>query len=172
MMYVIAAIVIGIIVVSSIFVIRNSFAISITERIKTIWNAFFDRSNEKQIRKNVLFEGVILALIGIPLGMLLGIVANLILILVLNMLIKNIMAEVQFSYNISIISLVIGIIISSITIYFSCLSSARKAAKVTPIDAIRSSKDIKLKAKVKSPKLIKKVFGIGGDIAYKNLKKK
>ena len=34
MMYVIAAIVIGIIVVSSIFVIRNSFAISITERIK------------------------------------------------------------------------------------------------------------------------------------------
>ena len=103
--------------------------------------------------------------------MLLGIVANLILILVLNMLIKNIMAEVQFSYNISIISLVIGIIISSITIYFSCLSSARKAAKVTPIDAIRSSKDIKLKAKVKSPKLIKKVFGIGGDIAYKNLKR-
>lgn len=172
MMYVIAAIVIGIIVVSSIFVIRNSFAISITERIKQYGMLSSIGATKKQIRKNVLFEGVILALIGIPLGMLLGIVANLILILVLNMLIKNIMAEVQFSYNISIISLVIGIIISSITIYFSCLSSARKAAKVTPIDAIRSSKDIKIKSKkVKSPKLIKKVFGIGGDIAYKNLKR-
>ena len=52
------------------------------------------------------------------------------------------------------------------------MSAARKAKKITPLEAIKSSNDIKIKSKkIKSPKIIKKIFGVGGVIAYKNLKR-
>ena len=59
-----------------------------------------------------------------------------------------------------------------ITIYFSAFRSARRASKISPIESIRNSGNIKIKSKkLKSPKLIKKLFGIGGEISYKNLKR-
>lgn len=76
----------------------------------------------------------------------------------------------QFSF--SLISILVSIILGVITIYFSALKSAKKAGKISPIDAIENSGDIKIKAKkLKSPKIIKKVFGVGGEISYKNLKR-
>lgn len=64
------------------------------------------------------------------------------------------------------------VILSTITIYLSAKKSAKRAAKISPIEAIRSSEDIKISSKkIKSPRIIKKLFGIGGDLAYKNLKR-
>ena len=76
--------------------------------------------------------------------------------------------EFQFSWLAIILAIVLGII----TIYLSALGSSRRAAKISPIDSIRNSGDIKIKAKkLKSPKIINKIFGMGGEIAYKNLKR-
>ena len=75
-------------------------------------------------------------------------------------------------YKIIFCILIISIILGLITVYLSCLSAARKARKVTPLEAVRSSNEIKIdRKKIKSPKLIKKLFGMGGVIAYKNLKR-
>ena len=69
-------------------------------------------------------------------------------------------------------AIVISIIVSVVTIWLSCRRSAKKASKITPIEAIRSSEDVKLKAKkIKCPKIITKIFKTGGEIAYKNLKR-
>lgn len=172
MLYLVGLIVIAIIIISSVFVIRNSFAISITERTRQYGMLSSIGATKKQIKKNVLFEGFILGIIAIPIGIALGLLVNVILGIVLNILIKNIFEEINFVYSVPIIAVLFSVILSSITIYFSCRSSARKASKVTPIDAIRSNQDIKIKnKKVKSPKIIKKIFGIGGTIAYKNLKR-
>ena len=172
MLYLVGAVVISIIIISSVFVIRNSFAISITERTRQYGMLSSIGATKKQIRKNVLFEGLILGIIAIPLGILLGIMVNGILALILNVLIKNIYEEINFIYSVPVMAIIASIILSCVTIYLSCLSSARKASKVSPIDAIRSSEDIKIKnKKIKSPKIIKKLFGIGGVIAYKNLKR-
>lgn len=66
----------------------------------------------------------------------------------------------------------VSIILGAITIWLSSVRSARKASKITPILAIRNSGDIKIKAKkLKTPKIISKMFGIGGEISYKNLKR-
>ena len=172
MLYLVGAVVISIIIISSVFVIGNSFAISITERTRQYGMLSSIGATKKQIRKNVLFEGLILGIIAIPLGILLGIMVNGILALILNVLIKNIYEEINFIYSVPVMAIIASIILSSVTIYLSCLSSARKASRVSPIDAIRSSEDIKIKnKKIKSPKIIKKLFGIGGVIAYKNLKR-
>ena len=172
MLYLVGIVVLVIIIISSVFVIRNSFAISITERTRQYGMLSSIGATKKQIRKNVLFEGFVLGIIGIPSGIILGILVNWILAIVLNNLIKNIVEDVTFIYSLPILAIIFSIILGTITIYFSCRSSARRASKVSPIDAIRSSEDIKIKGKkVKSPKIIKKIFGVGGDIAYKNLKR-
>lgn len=172
MLYLIGIIVVAIIIISSVFVIRNSFAISITERTRQYGMLSSIGATKKQIRKNVLFEGFILGIIGIPLGILLGVGVNFILSIILNNLIGKIIDNVTFIYSLPVVAIIFSIILAGVTIYFSCRSSARRAAKVSPIDAIRSNEDIKISGKkVKSPKIIKKLFGVGGDIAYKNLKR-
>ena len=172
MLYLVGIVVVVIIIISSVFVIRNSFAISITERTRQYGMLSSIGATKKQIRKNVLFEGVILGLIGIPSGILLGILVNWILSIVLNNLIGKVIDDVTFIYSVPVTAIILSVILAVITIYFSCKASARRAAKLSPIDAIRSNEDIKIKGKkVKSPKIIKKLFGVGGDIAYKNLKR-
>ena len=174
MLYSLAGIVIAIIVISSIFVIRNSFAISITEKMKQYGMLASIGATKKQIKRNVLFEGMILGIISIPIGILLGIIATYILIQITTLLIGNIAfsTEMKFIFNMPIEAIILSIILGFITIYISCIFSARKASKVSPIEAIRNNDDIKIKSKkIKSPKIIKKIFGIGGEIAYKNLKR-
>lgn len=172
MLYLVGIVVVVIIIISSVFVIRNSFAISITERTRQYGMLSSIGATKKQIRKNVLFEGAILGLIGIPSGILLGILVNWILSIVLNNLIGKVIDDVTFIYSVPVTAIILSVILAVITIYFSCKASARRAAKLSPIDAIRSNEDIKIKGKkVKSPKIIKKIFGVGGDIAYKNLKR-
>ena len=159
----------AIVLVSSVFVIRNGFAISITERLKQYGMLSSIGATKKQIKKSVYFEGFILGIIGIPLGILSGILAIFILVNLVNFILKDyISSGTLLVYNISWIAIVISALVSIITIWLSCKSSARKASKVTPIEAIRSSQDIKLNAKkMKCPKIITKLFKTGGEIAYK-----
>lgn len=174
MFYSLAGIVIGIIIVSSVFVIRNSFAISITEKMKQYGMLSSIGATKKQIKNNVLFEGMILGVISIPIGILCGILATFILIQISTALVGKIVFadEIKFVFDMPIIVIILSALLGFVTIYLSCIFSAKKAAKISPIDAIRSNEDIKIKAKkVKSPKIIKKIFGVGGDIAYKNLKR-
>ena len=171
--YGVGGFVMAIVLVSSVFVIRNGFAISITERLKQYGMLSSIGATKKQIKKSVYFEGFILGIIGIPLGILSGILAIFILVNLVNFILKDyISSGTLLVYNISWIAILISALVSIITIWLSCKSSARKASKVTPIEAIRSSQDIKLNAKkMKCPKIITKLFKTGGEIAYKNLKR-
>lgn len=170
--YSVCGIVIAIIIVTSVFCIRNSFAISITEKMKQYGMLSSIGATSKQIKKNVLYEASVLAAVGIPIGVLCGNFAVFVLTKVVGALLKEVLFQTQFAFAISIPSNLIAIVLAGITIYLSAISSARKAAKVSPIDAIRNSADIQIKSKkVKSPKWIKKVLGVGGEIAYKTLKR-
>ena len=163
----------GIIVFTSVFCIKNSFDISIAEKTKQYGMLKSVGATKKQIRKNVFFEATILGLIGIPLGLLLGVFASSILILISNSFIGDMLAKgLKLVLSFSWISNAVAIGLGIITIYLSALRSARKASKISPIESIRNSNEIKIKSKkIKSPKIIKKLFGIGGEISYKNLKR-
>lgn len=171
--YGLGAFIIGIVLVSSVFVIRNGFEISITERLKQYGMLSSIGATKKQIKKSVYFEGFILGLIGIPLGILSGVFAIYILVNVVNYILKDYISEgTLLTYSMSWIAIAISVFVSIITIWLSCKKSAKKASKVSPIEAIRNSEDVKLKAKkVKCPKIITKIFKTGGEIAYKNLKR-
>lgn len=172
-MYSLVAIVLGIIVVTSVFVIRNSFEISITEKMRQFGMLSSIGATKKQIRKSVLFEGFILGIVGIPIGILLGYSVIHILILFTNTLLSDMISGTdKFVVDIPLFAIILSIILGAVTILLSSLKSAIKASKVSPIVAIRANNDIKIKKKkLKTPKIISKLFGIGGVISYKNLKR-
>lgn len=171
-LYMLATIVIIIIIVSSIFCIKNSFDISITEKTKQYGMFRSIGATSKQIKKNVLYEAFILGIIGIPLGILSGLFASWILIKVCNYYLYGTLNGITLVFSTSFIAILISILLGSITIYFSALKSARRASKLSPMVAIRNSEDIKIKSKkLRTPKYIKSLFGVGGVISYKNLKR-
>lgn len=160
-----------IIIITSVYCIKNAFSISLTEKIRMYGMLSSIGATKKQIKKSVIQEGMILSLIGIPLGILAGILAVYILTIVVGNILDG-AVNVRIEFGISVLPIILSIILGLVTVYLSCLSAARKAKKITPLEAIRSSNDIQIKSKkMKSPKLIKKIFGMGGVIAYKNLKR-
>lgn len=170
MMIAIAIIVIAIIILTSVYCIKNTFSISLTEKIKMYGMLSSIGATKKQIKKSVIQEGMILSLIGIPVGILVGILLVYILVIAVRGVLSGILDIVVF--KITLLLILISIILGIVTVYLSCLSATRKAKKITPLEAIKSSNDIKIKSKkIKSPKIIKKIFGVGGVIAYKNLKR-
>ena len=172
MLYTVAAVVIGIIIVTSIFVIRNSFNISITEKTKQYGMLASIGATSKQIKKNVLYEGFILGIIGIPIGILCGILAVFILCQIVNILMPDFIQGVKFVFSVPLLPILLSVVLAGLTIYLSVISAARRSSKISPIEAIRNNNEIKINPKkLKTPKIIGKLFGIGGEIAYKNLKR-
>lgn len=172
MLYAVAGVVIGIIILTSVFVIKNSFDIANQEKKKMYGMLSSVGATSKQIKKNVLHEGFILGLIGIPLGILSGILADYILVIIINYFAKYTFDYFKFVFSISIWPVILSIILGAVTIYLSILRAAKKSSKISPIEAIRNNNEIKINSKkIKSSTIVNKLFGVGGDIAYKNLKR-
>ena len=161
-----------IIVFTSVFCIKNSFDISITEKTKQYGMLRSVGATKKQIRKNVFYEATILGITGIILGIFLGLLATFILVIVCNYYFKNMGETFKLVFSLNYIAIIISIVLGIVTIYLSAIKSAYTASKVSPIESIRNSADIKIKSKkISSPKIINKIFGVGGEISYKNLKR-
>lgn len=174
MLYSVIGVVIFVIIFTSVFCIRNSFAIATTEKIKMYSMLSSVGTTKKQIRKNVITEGLLLGIIGIPLGIISGFFAVFVLLKIVNSLLgEHLLAHVDgLVFKISILPVLASIILGIITIYLSARSSSKRASKVSPIEGLRSSNDIKIKVnKLKVPKIIQKLFKTGGVLAYKNLKR-
>lgn len=171
-LYTAVGIVIIVIIVSSVFVIRNSFAISITEKTKLYGMLLSTGATPKQVKKNVLFEGFVLGVIAVSLGLLLGIGVIALLVWLLNILVGDYMFGLSVVYSMPWWLPFFTIAMSAIVIFGSTHSAAVRASKISPVVAIRENNDVKISKKhYKSPKFIKKLFGVGGDISYKYLKR-
>ena len=153
------------------FVIRNSFNISITERVRQFGMLASVGARPKQIRRMVYQEGFIIGLIAIPLGLLLGCAATGGIVAVINNLVGFSEATNALFY-IPLESFVIVTVAGLFIILLSAASPAIVASRVSPIAALRNTQDIKAKTKkLKTSKLTQKMWGIGGVIAAKNLKR-
>ncbi|NFV50908.1 FtsX-like permease family protein, partial [Clostridium botulinum] len=148
-----------IIVISSIVVIYNIFYISIIERIQTIGLLSCIGFTRKQIKKMIIKEGSIFAMIGIPLGIVLGYALS---YLVIPMIQLNNPINIKSSiYTIPVVSIIIFI-----TVYISTLKPARYASKISPIELVRYSEGNSKVFKVKKRESNKNVLS---DLAFANL---
>ena len=170
-LFTVAAVVALIIILTSVYCIKNSFNISITEKIRQYGMLASVGATRRQIKSSVKTEAAMLGVVGIPVGTMSGILASLVLVKVVNVLSAG-WLNVALSFHTSLPALILAVILSIATIYFSATGSARRAAKVTPLEAIRNTKEIKIKSsKLKTPAIIGRIWGIGGVISYKNIKR-
>ena len=169
----ISAIVVVIIIVTSVYCIKNSFNISITEKTKEYGILKSVGATSKQIKKSVYYEAFLLGCVGIPLGILSGVLASFILIHVVNYFIKDLfVGNGSLVFKISYISILISILLSIVTIFMSSRKGAKIASKTSPMVLIRGNNDILVNSKkLRTPKFIDKLFGIGGVVSYKNIKR-
>lgn len=171
----IGIVVFAVIFVSSFAMIYNSFALSVGEQIKYLGMLSSVGATRKQKKKTLYFEGAILGGIGIILGIVLGLLTTFISQSAMNAKIVSIMEgyndNIKYSTHISWWVLCLIVILGALTVFVSIISPVQKAARITAIEAIRESSEIKQKGKIRTPFIITKLFGFEGDIAFKNLRR-
>lgn len=169
--YNMAAVVMVIIIITSAVCISNSFAISINQKTKQYGMLASIGATPRQIRKNVFFEAAFMSVIGIVAGIGGGLSASYILVVLSNKMLIDTF-EMSIVYAPSLLGVLLSIVLAIVTIVLSALVPAIRASRMSPIMAINHSEDIKIKSKsLKTPKLIGKVWGEGGVLAYKNMKR-
>lgn len=157
--------------IGCIIVIYNSFAISVMERKKEFGLLSSIGATKRQLSHTVFFEAVVVGVIGIILGIIGAYIGIGCVILIINNLISD-MLEYKLHLVTNPLFIVIPVIFMIVVIGVSAFIPSRRASKVSPIEAIRQNDDIKInKKKIRTSKLVNKLFGIEGEIALKNIKR-
>lgn len=173
-----AMIVLVIIIVASVSLIYNAFGMSLNERVRYLGMLASVGATKRQKRASIYYEGLILGAVGIPVGIGAGISG---IAITLNAIGDKIISTGMLSgaeeglsmHTVVPLWAMAGIVIvSAVTIFISAFVPAKKASSVTPIEALRETKEIKLRSKkLRSPKIVRRIFGYEGELAYKNLKR-
>lgn len=167
-----AALILVIVGSASIALVYNAFAISVSERTKQFGLLSSLGATKKQIQKMVRFEALAVSAAGIPLGILAGLLG---IGITLHFVGQKFAAALEVEGTGAVLHLVISpvaILAASvcalITVLLSAWIPSRKATRVSAVDAIRQSQDIKLSRKdVKSSRITMKVFGLSGMLGQK-----
>ena len=173
-LYGFAAVLVFLIVFGSISLIYNSFSISVSERTRQFGLLKSVGATKKQILSCVLYEALLLGTIGILIGLIVG-CAGIGLTLYL---LRGVFSRLTVAEGVSIhLVLNAGALLTSaavclITTLIAAWIPARRALKISPIDSIRQTKDVSVKAKaVRTSALTKKLFGFEGMMASKNFRR-
>lgn len=170
-----SSVIMAIIIIASVMLIYNAFGISVSERSRYLGMLASVGATKAQKRRSVYFEGAVLGAFGIPLGFLAGIGGMAVTFRVLDpVFAKSGLNYENTHFTLSFPWWIIPVIalLSIITIAISAYIPARRASRTTPIDALRQNTDVRVKArKLRSPILVRKIFGYEGELAYKNMKR-
>ncbi|MBY2475975.1 FtsX-like permease family protein [Clostridioides difficile] len=172
-LYSVGGIVLAIIMIGSIFLIYNSFNMSLNERTQQFGILSSVGATAKQLRNSVLFEGLCIGAIGIPIGVAVGIVS---IELVISVIAKNfanvLYTNVPLTLTLSILAIIVAVVVSMITILISAYIPARKAASTPVMECIRQTNEVKVESKaVKTSNLAQRIYGLEGTLALKNFKR-
>jgi putative ABC transport system permease protein len=172
-LYSAGGIIILIVMIGSIFLIYNSFNISLNERTHQFGILSSVGATAKQLRHSVLFEGLCIGAIGIPIGVLAGIAITGLVIGVVSKNFANILyLGVPLTLTVSAPAILAAAAGSMITILVSADIPARKAANTPVMDCIRQTNEVKVESKaVKTSKLARSIYGLEGTLALKNFKR-
>ena len=168
-----------IVVITSIVLIYNAFGMSLAEKIRYLGMLASVGATKAQKRASIYYEGLVLGIVGIPVGILAGIAGAIVTLDVLGR--KLLEAEVIVGAEgmrggIPIVAsplvILAIVVLSAITIFISALVPAIKASNVMPVDAMRQTDIVKVRAgKLKINPLVRRLFGYEGVLACKNIKR-
>ena len=171
--YSLAAIIIALIVFGSVSLIYNAFSISVSERTRQFGLLSSVGATRKQLRRMVLFEALAVSIVGIPLGILVGIGGiGITLLLIGDKFFSIVRVDIPMRLCVSWQAVVIAAVIALVTVLISAWIPSKRATRVSAVEAIRQSMDIKVSDRpVRTSKLAYKLFGLPGVLAGKHYKR-
>ena len=171
--YSLAAIIIALIVFGSVSLIYNAFSISVSERTRQFGLLSSVGATRKQLLRMVLFEALAVSIVGIPLGILVGIGGiGITLLLIGDKFFSIVRVAIPMRLCVSWQAVVIAAVIALVTVLISAWIPSKRATRVSAVEAIRQSMDIKVSGRpVRTSKLAYKLFGLPGVLAGKHYKR-
>ncbi|MBW5467235.1 FtsX-like permease family protein [Brevibacillus formosus] len=162
-----------IILIGSVSLIYNAFAISLSERSRTLGMLSSIGATKQQKRASVFFEAAVIGVIAIPAGLFFGSIGIGVTLHLLSPFIqKMFVVSEPMRLVIEPYSMIAVILFSILTLLISAWFPAVRASGITPITAIRQTKDIEIKGKdVRTSIMTRKLFGFEAELGLKNLKR-
>lgn len=162
-----------IIMIGSISLIYNAFAISLSQRSRYLGMLASIGATRKQKRSSVFFEAFVIGIVAIPIGILAGYAGIGITFLCIQPLIEGMFETmVELRLVITWQSVLVSVLFSSIVLLVSAWIPARRASRITPIDALRQNQDISIRARdVRKTRWVRRWFGFSAELGAKNLKR-
>lgn len=179
-MYGFAAILIGLIMFGSVSLIYNAFSISVAERTRQFGLLRSVGATKKQLRSMVFTEALTVSAIGIPLGILSGILGMAVTFHFIGQALGDLFYSFVSSRETSLfltlhvtpMSVIAAAGIGLVTVLISAWVPSRRAMRITAIEAIRQSTDVKIRRReVKTSPLTYRLFGLEGAVASKHFKR-
>ena len=176
-LYGFAAVLVFLIAFGSVSLIYNSFSISVSERTRQFGLLKSVGATKKQIRSSVLYEAFLLSALGIPLGLVVGCAGIGITLWALRDFFHALFAAgAGFTTRIALVlnpwALALSAAICLVTVLISAWIPARRAIRLTAIDAIRQSGDVRIRpGDVRISPVTPKLFGFAGLMAAKSFKR-
>ncbi|MBV1708340.1 MAG: FtsX-like permease family protein, partial [Erysipelothrix sp.] len=167
------AIIVMIVMIASIALIYNSFSISLSQRTRQLGMLSSVGATKAQKRSNVFLEAFYLSMFAIPVGILFGIIGISLTLTFVEPLFRSFVSS---SATLKLVVwwqlLLVATGVSIITFALSVWIPALRASQISIMDSIMQRKDIKFSGRsVKTPRWIRWIFGLEGDLALKNLKR-
>lgn len=172
-LYLFVGVLLLIVLVGSSALIYNAFSISVAERSQYLGMLASVGATRQQKRRSVYFEGLVLGAVSIPIGLLAGIGGIGVTLHFVGPMIAQVADLTQeVRLVVSPASILAAVALSVFVIFLSVHKPARMASHTMPIDAIRQTREVRLRGKdVHTSRLTRKCFGFAGEIALKNLKR-
>lgn len=146
--YLIGAVLFGLVLVTAVVMIYNTFNISVIERTRQFGLLRCIGASKKQIRRMVRRESLIISLKAIPIGIAAGMVMTFICTAVLKIYNPQLFGDISIFY-ISAIGIGAGALVGFLTVFMASMLPANKAAKVSPINAVTGSTEVKISTRQK-----------------------
>lgn len=149
-LYTLAAILSTVVIVASVSLIYNSFAIAVSERTRQFGLLSSLGASKRQLRRTVYAEALMLAAIGIPLGLVIGLAGTFTVFNIAGegigaLIDQEAFAETGFNaISVNPTVLAVSALLALVTVFISAAVPAWRASRVSAVDAIRASRDVRL----------------------------
>lgn len=160
------------IVIGSVSMIYSAFSISVSERTRQFGLLSSVGATRKQLRSTVLHEAAAVSLIGIPLGIAAGCGGMWVTFTLLEKPLNDMFdfgAGIDgIRFHASVPAVGVAALIALATVFISAVIPARRAMRVTAIEAIRQNRDVTTRGRsTRSHKLTYRIFGLPGLLSQK-----
>lgn len=152
--YAIGVVLFGLVLLTAVIMIYNTFNISVMDRVRQFGLLRCIGASKKQIKRLVRRESLLISLKAIPFGVLAGILLSFAGSAVLKYYNNDIYGDISI-FNFSTIGIAAGVLTGIMTVFIASFLPAKKAARVSPVNAVTGSNEIKISRRSKRGFLMK-----------------